>query len=190
MIYTEENKTSFEKSHTHCWVCEDPFLIESYNQFTSLSNTKTRDLYKVRHHCHLTGEYIGACHSLWNLQLKYKNKAIPCFTHNFTRYDSHLILQGVKRKLKVKIVPTNSEHYMSVTINNQIKFLDSFQFLPNSLANLIAEIPRESLRILPQFFKEESIPLISRKGIFCYDYVVFKNLMKKDYLLLSIFIIN
>lgn len=63
MIYTEENKTSFEKS-THCWVCEDPFLIESYNQFTSLSNTKTRDLYKVRHHCHLTGEYIGACHSL------------------------------------------------------------------------------------------------------------------------------
>ena len=53
---------------------------------------------KVRDHDHFDGSYRGAAHSKCNFKLKLdienKKIKIPIFLHNFTNYDSHLIVQG------------------------------------------------------------------------------------------------
>ena len=58
---------------------------------------------KVRHHCHVTGNFLSAVCSNCNLKLKFKkptkskkhktaNFLIPILFHNLKSYDSHLIL--------------------------------------------------------------------------------------------------
>lgn len=170
MQYTESDRIDFEQS-THCWLCEKPFQKEQFMHVSNLTSPNVKDLHKCRHHCHLTSKYIGACHSLCNFQLKYKNREIPVLIHNFSRYDSHLILGGINRDINVKIIPSNSEHYISVSFDNKIKFLDIYQFLPSSLSALISEIPKENFCVVPQIFEDDFIDLVARKGIFPYDYV-------------------
>lgn len=170
MEFTDENKKQFD-SETHCWLCEEPFHKEGRQHITNLTFPSVRDVVKCRHHCNLTSKYVGATHSLCNLQLKYKNRAIPVLSHNFKNYDSHLILSGINREIKVKITPSNSEHYISVMFDNNLKFIDSYQFLPQSLAELITELPSEEFKIVPQAFEDEFIPYVTGKGIFPYDYV-------------------
>ena len=60
---------------------------------------------------------------------------IPVFFHNLRGYDSHLLLQGTDGS-NVKCIPNNKERYMSVTVG-KLKFLDSMQFMADSLDNLV-----------------------------------------------------
>ena len=46
---------------------------------------------KVRDHCHYSGEYRGAAHSLCNLQYKIPSY-IPIVFHNLAGYDAHLFI--------------------------------------------------------------------------------------------------
>lgn len=176
MTFTAEDKLNFDAA-TYCWLCEQPF--ESREYITHLSAPLVRDLIKCRHHSHLDSKYVGTVHSLCNLQLKYKNRAIPILTHNFAKYDSHFIVQGIDREIDVQVVPSNSEHYISVIFDNKLKFLDSFQFLPSSLSALIEEIPPDNFKIIPQIFEQDVIPFVSGKGVFPYDYVSsFENFLE------------
>jgi len=180
MTFNEEDQISFQNS-TNCWLCEKPFVQETRNFITNLSYPSVKDLIKCRHHCHLTSKYIGATHSLCNLQLKYKNRAIPVISHNFKNYDSHLILSGINREINVDVIPSNSEHYVSVTFDNKLKFIDSFQFLPSALSDLIHELPVEEYKIVPQAFEKDFIKYVTGKGVFPYDYVTnFKTFNEKS----------
>jgi hypothetical protein len=100
----EQNKIDFVQAAT-CWMCEEPFEKES-KQLLSRMNSGKKDIIKCAHHNHLTGEYIGVCHSLCNLQLKYKHKAVPIIIHNLKSYDSHLILNGLKKARNIFVIPT------------------------------------------------------------------------------------
>ena len=69
---------------TICSTCESQF---------------TKSNYKVRHHCHVTGQYIAPVCNNCNLQLKnrkFGNKSfIPLFMHNARSYDSHFIIKNL-----------------------------------------------------------------------------------------------
>ncbi|XP_031549074.1 uncharacterized protein LOC116286651 [Actinia tenebrosa] len=89
---------------------------------------------KVLDYCTLTGKYVGAAH--WRCRNYVDpDMEIPVFFHNLRGYDSHLLLQRTDGK-SVKCIPNNKERYMSVTIG-KLKFLDSQQFMADSLANLV-----------------------------------------------------
>ena len=115
---------------TQCYICNENF------------DTSDKNLTKVRDHCHLTGKYRGAAHSICNLQLRINPKTvkIPVVFHNLKGYDSHLLLSAVKpRHGRIECIPSNSEKYISFTIGSGIKkvtFIDSLQFLLYSLDKL------------------------------------------------------
>ena len=93
---------------------------------------------KVRDHSHTSGEFVGAAHSLCNLQyrIKAENWKLPVFMHNFSGYDSHMIINALKSKHgHIRIIPTNLQKYMSIQVG-RVMFLDSMQFAGKSLAEL------------------------------------------------------
>ena len=54
---------------------------------------------KVRDHCHYTGKYRGAAHSICNLCYKI-SKEIPLVFHNGSTYDYHFIIKQLAREFK------------------------------------------------------------------------------------------
>ena len=61
--------------------------------------------------------------------------------HNFSGYDSHLILPYLTKKLLPEVeqisgIPKSRKKFMAIKINNQITFLDSMSFLSGSLDSL------------------------------------------------------
>ena len=53
----------------------------------------------VRDHCHYTGKYRGAAHSICNLRYKIP-KEIPVVFHNGPTYDYHFIFKQLAREFK------------------------------------------------------------------------------------------
>ena len=50
---------------------------------------------KVRGHCHYTGKFRGAAHSIFNLRYKLPHE-IPVKFHNSSRYDYHRIIKEME----------------------------------------------------------------------------------------------
>ena len=84
---------------------------------------------KVRDNCHITGKYRGASHWSCNINLKLTKK-IPIIFHNLRVYDSHLIIKEISKfGVKVSVIPNGLEKYMAFTINRNLVFIDSLQFM-------------------------------------------------------------
>ena len=93
---------------------------------------------KTRHHCHVTGKYIAPICQTCNLQLKFRKSNhhffIPCFFHNNSAYDSHIIIKHLHSKeAKITVIPNNTEKFIGFQIDG-IRYLDSFKFLPSQFA--------------------------------------------------------
>ena len=54
---------------------------------------------KVRDHCHYTGKYRGAAHSICSLKFKVPNE-IPVVFHNGSNYDYHFIIKELANKFE------------------------------------------------------------------------------------------
>ena len=52
---------------------------------------------KVRDHCHCTGKYKGAAHSICNFKFNVPNQIPPIFQNNLN-YDHHFIIKGLVNK--------------------------------------------------------------------------------------------
>ena len=167
---TEEEQVSFKEARI-CHIC--------------LGNL---DEDRVRDHCHFTGQYRGASHNSCNLQCK-KPLILPVIFHNLQGYDAHLFikkLSGLKGELNC--IPSTEEKYVSfskkikvdeyrsrktgemVTLNFEIRFIDSFKFLQTSLANLVGNLQPEDFQNTKEIMKD-NIELLVRKGVYPYDYV-------------------
>ncbi|XP_043485237.1 uncharacterized protein LOC122513067 [Leptopilina heterotoma] len=97
---------------------------------------------KVRDHCHLTGKYRGAAHESCNLNYQ-DCQTIPVVFHNLSGYDAHFIIHAISTSFegKIDLLPINKEN-----------------------------IPRET-RIVPSTVTDpEKIKLLTRKGVFPYEY--------------------
>ena len=170
MIFSPKDKDDFEKARV-CWICRKEF-----------GESK-----KQRDHCHFTGKYRGAAHVKCNLQFK-KPKFTPVIFHNLSGYDAHLFVKNLGRtEGNIKCIPNNEEKYISfskeivvgeyknkkgekVEVKHEIRFLDSFKFMASSLESLVGNLGLEKLIQTKKEFGEKA-ELLSRKGIYPYDYM-------------------
>ena len=143
VMTTGDNEDS--NNSTKCWVFNNDYIDNDV---------------KIRDHCHITGKYRGSAHRDCNINLKL-NQKIPITFHNLKNYDSHLIMQELgKFNLKISVVPNELEEYMSFTTNNQLSFVDSFQFLSSSLDSLIKNLNKDDFKYLSQEIDKNKLDLI------------------------------
>ncbi|XP_036146615.1 uncharacterized protein LOC118646876 [Monomorium pharaonis] len=171
MDFTRDEWENFY-SATHCHVCEKPFAP---------NDTRARD------HCHLTGRYRGPAHSDCNLNYK-DSHCIPIVFHNLSGYDAHFIIKEIVTAYegKIDLLPITKEKYISFTkhVKNtednerkicvKLRFIDSFKFLNTSLDKLTSFLSNDKLSILQREFSNlsaENFDLLTRKGVFPYEYV-------------------
>ena len=72
-------------------------------------------------------------------------------------------------KIPFSCLPRNSNKFISIQIGPFI-FKDSYLFLNKSLDYLTSTISDEDRISLKQEFGEENYNLLTKKGIYCYDY--------------------
>ena len=166
---TGKEQKSFEEA-TICHIC-----------------SKKLEKDKVRDHCHFTGKYRGAAHNKCNLECR-KPKVLPVIFHNLQGYDAHLFIkQLAKLEGKLDCIPSTEEKYISFSkhikvgefkdvggnvfpVTFEIRFIDSFKFLQTSLANLVSNLSPNDFINTKHVFKSNT-SLLTRKGVYPYDYV-------------------
>ena len=169
---SKEDEQAFKKS-TRCHICDKKYTEEDV---------------RVRDHCHITGVFRGSAHQDCNLKLKIKPEEIkiPVIFHNLRGYDSHFIMQklgqivknhtyknnkGEDKQMNINAIPNNMEKYMAFMLVNHLTFIDSFQFMSSSLDKLVSNLPAEALKYTGERFKNEKLSLMTRKGVYPYDYM-------------------
>jgi len=179
MIFTDDDRQAYEKS-TSCHICG--------NAFTDNKDPKVRD------HCHINGTFRAAAHSSCNLNYKVP-KFIPVIFHNLSGYDSHLFIKQLgKTDGNISCIPNNEESYISFTkqivvdrfiskrdgqeveVKRELRFIDSYRFMPDSLDKLAKNLQRSQFNNMAQYYDGEQLTLLLRKGVYPYDYV--SNLQK------------
>ena len=160
--FNEKAADDFEKS-VRCYICRNLLFFD-----------------KVKHHCHITGRYIGAVHNYCNLQLRTPN-FIPIFFHNLSGYDCHLFIKKLgEAPGAIKIIPKTKENYISITKfiqvtadkSIQLRFVDSLKFLDASLNSLANTMDKNDYKHLRTYFPDDAqFNLLTRKGVYPYDYM-------------------
>ena len=81
---------------------------------------KDKKYHKVRYHCHYTGEYRGAAHSICNLKYSVPQKILVVF-HNESNYDYHFIIKELAEEFKKQFtcVGENTEKYITQPLQFQ-----------------------------------------------------------------------
>src|ERR1043165_3034274 len=143
---------------------------------------------RVRYHCHLTGKFRGAAHNSCNLSYKVP-KFFPVLLHNLSCYDSHLFVKKLRGENgeKINCIPCNEEKYISfsrevvvdkfvkegkeIAVKRELRFIDSFRFMPSSLDALSRNLSKEQCKNLAKQFTGKRLDLLLRKGVYPYDYV-------------------
>ena len=72
---------------------------------------------QVRDHCHYTGEYRGAAHSICNLKYSVPKKN-PIIFHNGSNCDYHLIIKELAEEFKKQFtcLGEKNEKYITFTV--------------------------------------------------------------------------
>ncbi|KAJ8983456.1 hypothetical protein NQ317_013331 [Molorchus minor] len=164
-----------------CYICKKPF----------------KDLkQKVKDHCHITGNFRGAAHSICNLNYKLPS-FIPIVLHNLKNYDCHLFIKTMcKQNESIDVIAINKEKYISFSKNLlvdtytncngnvkskilKLRFIDSFQFLSSSLDSLAQSLEdKQCCEIYKNFPDNVKFKYIRQKGVFPYSYI--DNVSKLD----------
>ena len=120
---------------------------------------KDKKYYKVRDHCHYTGEYWGAALSICNLENDVPKK-VPIAFHNGFNYDYHFIIKEFKKQFTC--LKENTEKYIILTVpivkevtrndkNGEkltkniifiLQFIDRTRFIARSSSNLVNNFSR------------------------------------------------
>ena len=60
---------------------------------------------------------------------------------------------------------------MSFSINNKLRFIDSFKFLSSSLDSLFKHLNKDDFKYLSQKFDKNVLDLVKQKGFYPYEYM-------------------
>ena len=140
---TDEKNKSYKKQKVW-YTCKKGFSTDDDN----------KKYHKVRDHCHYTGKYGGAGHSICNLRYKIP-KEISAILHNGSTYDYHFIIKEIAKRFEGRFdwLGKNTEKYITFsvpikkeldngkTITYKLKFIDSFRFMSTSLSKLVDNLP-------------------------------------------------
>ena len=144
-----------------CYLCKEPF---------SDQNPKVMD------HDHISGQFLGSCHNTCNLNAQ-KKYILPVFFHNFSGFDSHIIIRDVAKYMQssFEVIAKNAENYICLTVRLQqrkikILFLDSFKFLSSSLQSLGQSLPDSEKHLIKKEYPNNYQYLLG-KLCFPYEYV-------------------
>ena len=96
-----------------------------------------------------------------NINLKLTKK-IPVIFHNLRGYDSHLIIKEIG-DVKVSVIPNGLEKYIPFTINTNLVFLDSMQFMNSSLDLLVKNFSNNDFKYLSEEFSGDLLKLKNQK---------------------------
>ena len=104
-------------------------------------------------------------------------KNVPIIFHKLKGYDSHLIINEIgKFDVKISVIPNGLEKYIAFTINNNLFFIDSMQFINSDLDALVKNLSDNNFKCLSQEFIGDLLKLIRQKGVYSYQYIdSFKN---------------
>jgi len=133
---------------------------------------------KVRDHCHFTGKFRGASHNFCNINYK-DGHTVPIVFHNLSGYDSHFLIKNIALDMpgRIDLLPINKEKYISFTKHldfhlTKFRFIDSLRFMDKSLNELSSYLTVfPILRSQFPIVSEDSFLLLTKKGIYPYDYV-------------------
>ena len=131
MPITDEENNSYKKQKV-CYICKNGFSTDDDN----------KKCYKVRDHCHYTGKYRRAAHSICNLKYKI-SKEIPIVFHNVSTYNYHFIIKELAKEFEGQFeclaentekyitfsIPIKKELHNGKTITYKLKFIESFRFM-------------------------------------------------------------
>ena len=132
----------------------------------------------IKNHCHYSSKMLGYAHNECNLQYKFKKDTvhndylINIFAHNSQNFDQSFLiraLQNLDFHIPFSCLPRNSNKFISIQIGPFI-FKDSYLFLNKSLDYLTSTMSDEDRISLKQEFGEENYKLLTKKGIYPYDY--------------------
>ena len=144
MIPLTDNENKYYQEQKECYICQKEFCCDKNRK------VKFKLYRKVRDHCHYTGKFRGAAHSICNLNYKVPQE-IPVKIHNGSKYDYHFIIKELAEEFKGEFeclgektekyisfsVPIKKEHDNDKTITYKIKFVDTCRFMPSKLSNLV-----------------------------------------------------
>ena len=144
MIQLNDEEKETHENQKICYICEQEFCTDENNK----KEFKLKQ--KVRDHCHYTGKYRGAAHSICNLNYKIP-KEIPVVFHNGSTYDYHFIIKQLAKEFKGKFdcLGENMEKYITFSVpikkerdngkptTYKLKIIDSCRFMQDSLSNLV-----------------------------------------------------
>ena len=159
MFMTDEDLEEFEEA-TECEECGKVF---------------DETVPKCRDHHHLSGQFRGTLCNNCNLQKK-NLRFIPLYCHNFSGFDSHLILGSLDIDQKrFKTLSRNTEKIITMTLG-KFRLIDSSSFMPESLENLVSNLLDKGRDCFKQTEKisqnsEKKFELLLRKGVFPYEYL-------------------
>ena len=144
MIPLTDNENKYYEEQKECYICQKEFCCDK-NQKMKFKLYK-----KVRDHCHYTGKFRGAAHSICNLNYKVPQE-IPVKIHNGSKYDYHFIIKELAEEFKGEFeclgenpekyisfsVPIKKENNNGETITYKIKFVDTCRFMQSKLSDLV-----------------------------------------------------
>ncbi|KYN13603.1 hypothetical protein ALC57_14204 [Trachymyrmex cornetzi] len=157
------------RSATRCHICEKPFAPD---------DTRVRD------HCHLTGRYRGPAHQIviliikihiifqdpWGRPYKIVVKKLRPWSPPITESLDTPLLDDVVTTL---FPARGREIREKGALLKKKKFIDSHKFLASSLEKLGSYLDKDKLKVVRSEFStlsDEEFELLTRKGIFPYEY--------------------
>ena len=75
------------------------------------------------------------------------------------------------KPLTINAIPINMEKYMAFILGNHLTFIDNFKLMSSSLDKLVNNLPKDDLIYTSQVFKGKKLDLMSKKGIYPYDFM-------------------
>ena len=139
-----DNENKYYEEEEKCHICQKEFCYDKNKKM------KFKLYKKVRDHCHYTGKFRGAAHSICNLNYKVPQE-IPVKIHNGSKYDYHFIIKELAEEFKGEFeclgentekyisfsVPIKKEHDNDKTVTYKLKFVDTCRFMPSKLSDLV-----------------------------------------------------